>query len=257
MKILLLSMARTRSSVLIDMLSKKYDANNFYETYRSVSPDEVSKLLLFKKPDLLWDRYKKETKKKTQEIIDSNLSYAVKLFPINIFNDYQYNPQYIKNPNWLINKDSLLDLEEYFQISQYDKIYLLQRENICDNICSYMHAYTTNFFLTDSSGKAKTMHPKGKVTLVASKYYTVKCFILYQRYLKNIKIYLDKKNISYTNLEYDEVPKFIADNAPDVKLDTIDTNYDYRKAFSNYDEICELVREIEKEVDQEFPNIIF
>ena len=67
MKILLLSMARTRSSVLIDMLSKKYDVNNFYETYRTVSPDEVSKLLLFKKPDLLWDRHKKETKKKRRK----------------------------------------------------------------------------------------------------------------------------------------------------------------------------------------------
>lgn len=205
----------------------------------------------------MWSRFKQEAKKKTQELLDNNSSYAVKLFPINIFNDYQYNPQFTKQSNWNINKDSLLDLEEHFRISQYDQIYLLQRDNIVDNICSYMYAFTTNFFLTDNTNKAKTMQPKGKLTLVASKYYTVKCFILYKKYLDKIQIYLDKNNLPYTKLEYNDVPEFISKHAGDVKLDTVDTNYDYKNSFKNYDEICKLVYQIEKEVDQEFPNIIF
>ena len=257
MRIILLSMPRTRSSVLIDGLSKKYKVPNLYETYRTVSPDETSKLLLFKKSTLMWSRFKEEAKKKTQELLDNNSSYAVKLFPINIFNDYQYNPQFTKHPNWNISRDSLLDLEEHFQISKYDQIYLLQRDNIVDNICSYMYAFTTNFFLTESADKAKTMQPRGKVNLTTSKYYTAKCFILYKKYLDYIQIYLDKKNLSYTKLEYNTVPEFISDHFADVKLDTVDTNYDYKNFIKNYDEIAELVYKIEREVDQEFSDVIF
>lgn len=249
-------MPRTRSSVLIDALSKKYKVPNLYETYRTVSPDEVSKLLFFKKSTLMWSKFRDEAKKKTNELL-SNSSYAVKLFPINIFNDYQYNPQYTKNPNWDISKDSLLDLEEYFQISKYDQIYLLQRDNIVDNICSYWHAYTTNFFLTESVDKAKTMQPQGNLHLTANKYYTVKCFILFKKYLDYIQIYLDKNNLPYTKLEYNNVPAFISDCIADIKLDTVDTNYNYKNSIKNYDEISELVYRIEKEVDLEFSNFIF
>jgi hypothetical protein len=254
MRILLLSMARTRSSVLIDALSKKYQVPNLYEKYSECGPDTVSKLVLFKKPENLWQKFKTETRKKTDEFMLQD-SFAIKLFVGNILNDYQVNPKYNKNPNWSITNDSFLDLETYFDVSKYDQIYILNRENITDVLCSYWHALNKNLFLTDNEKVAAKLTPKGVININDNvRLYFIKTYIIYKKYLNDVADYLDNKNIKYTKLDYDDVPNYLKENFTDIKLSTIDTNYDYKNSFENYKAFQQEVDLLEKEMNYEYKN---
>lgn len=258
MKILLLSMARTRSSVLIDALSKKYQVPNLYEEYGYVSPENISKLVLFKKPTDLWNKLQTETLKKTKEIFLQN-SFAIKLFPANIFNDFQYNTTFNKNIDWRITNQSILDLEKYFNVAEYDQVYILNRKNICDMICSYWHAYNRSFFLTDNKKIAHKFQPKGKLSIrnTHNETYIIKCNIIYNKYLNNISKYFDKKNKNYTLLDYDDVPNYLQTNFSDINLSTVDTEYDYKNLIENYNEIYETICKLKEEVERDFPDTIF
>jgi hypothetical protein len=250
-------MVRTRSSVLLDALSKKYQVPNLYEKYVEASPDNISKLVLFKKPENLWEKFQKETRKKTDEIMSLD-KFAIKLFPASIIDDYQINPKYNKNPNWNIDIKHFLDLETYFDASKYDQIYILYRENMCDVLCSYWHAYNKNFFLTDNKNIASRFVPKGDINFnIYDRVYTIKSNILYKKYLQNIENYFDKKNIKYTKLEYNEVPKYLEDNFKNIELSTIDTNYDYKNLVDNYETLQKEIEFLEAEVDRDFSKIIF
>jgi len=259
MKILLLSMARTRSSVLIDAVSKKYQIPNLFEEYQRISPENTSKLVLFKKPTDLWKKLQTETLKKTREIFLQD-SFAIKLFPVSIFNDFQFNPNFNKNVDWHITSQSILDLEEYFNITEYDQIYILNRKNICDMICSYWHAYSKNFFHTDDKNIAKKFQPTGKMTIRTTHHdttYIIKSVIVHYKYLNYIKTYLEKKNKNYIFLDYDDVPDYLQTNFSGINLTTVDTEYNYKNLIENYNEIYETICKLEEEVDREFPNTIF
>lgn len=251
MRILLLSMARTRSSVLIDALSKKHQVPNLYEKYSECGPDAVSNLVLFKKPENLWEKFKTETRKKTDEFMLQD-SFAIKLFVGNVFNNYQVNPKYNKNPNWIITKDSFLDLETYFDVSKYNQIYILNRENITDVICSYWHALNKNLFLTNNQKIASKLSPKGTININDHvKLYFIKTYIIYRKYLYDVANYLDRKNIQYTSLDYEQVPNYLQTHFPNIELSTIDTNYDYKSSFENYDVFRKEVETLEKQLTNE------
>lgn len=256
MKVMLLSMARTRSSVIVNSYAQKYQITNLFEEYRHVAPDNVSKLVFFQRPADLWDKFQKLTKQKTNEIFRNNPNgFVIKLFPVNILNDFQYNPYFNKNGDWNITEKSILDLQEYFQISNYDKIIILYRKNSCDQICSWWHAYSKRFFLTDNQDEISRNIPKGKIHVgTLDPQYTIKCSIIYKKYLEYISTYLDKKNLKYTLLEYDDVPEYLENNFSDIQLSTIDTKFDYKNQIENYYSLSETVQKLELQVDKEFIN---
>lgn len=257
MKVLLLSMARSRSSVIVNSYSQKYQIPNLFEDYEPVSPNNVSKMVFMKKPEILWDKFQTLTKNKTDTIFSNNQStgFVIKLFPINIVNDFQFNPLFNKIPNWNITQDSILDLEESFRISEYDKILISYRHNMTDQICSWWHAYNKSFFLTNNKNVAKAFTPKGKIVVSTfDSHYTIKSAIIHKKLLEYIPTYLNKKNLPYTLLEYNEVPTYLQENFSDIEFSTIDTKYDYKNLIENYNEINETVQKLELEVEKEFVN---
>jgi hypothetical protein len=256
MKVILLSTARSRSSVIVNSYSQKYQITNLFEEYKDVCPENVSKLVFFHRQSDLLNKFKKLTKEKTDKIFHDNPNgFVIKLFPVNILNDFQYNPEFAKNSNWHITEDSLLDLEEYFQISKYDKIIITYRKNTCDQICSWWHAYNKKIFLTNNEQDVSALTPKGKIEIdTPYPLYTLKSTIVYKKYLEYISTYLDKKNLKYTLLEYHDVPKYLEDNFSNITLSTVDTKYDYKNQIENYNSLNETIEKLEQEVEKEFKN---
>lgn len=249
-------MPRTRSSVMVNSYSQKYLIPNLFEEYRDVAPDKVSEMVFFQRPKDLWEKFQQVTKQKTKEIFCKYPNgFVIKLFPINILNDFQYNPYFSKNSDWHITEKSILDLEEYFEISNYDKIIILYRKNSCDQICSWWHAYNRRFFLTNNINEINLNIPKGKIN-VNTLYpeYNIKSSIVYKKYLEYISTYLNKKNLKYTLLEYDDVPEYLKNNFSNIPLSTIDTKFNYKEQIENYDILHQTIKNLEKEVEKDFLN---
>lgn len=184
-------------------------------------------------------------------------------------NDYRYDMDNFLSNNFLEKKgvirfhpthlipnlktcDSIVNLD-LMKFSQYDKIYFTHRNSIVDYICSYIIADYLGKFTYYSTNDLEDTIPSMTFSLENSKHYKFLKWHVYSELLINlIKKYLLNLNIPYNDLYYDSIPLYIKNNYSNVKINNVETNYNYKKIFINYDEIESLYYKLKIELEKEY-----
>ena len=250
MKVALLTMTRTRSSVLLDTICQYYKIENFFEHYSQQYNDEKINSFYKIREKKLFDEFARIKKKET-EFLFSHSSFGLKIFP------HSYIPLLKEKSSVtpsiecypLFTKDSMLDLNFYFNLNQYDKIILLNRHNIVDNIISQLYALQVGTFLLNDKNKSRwpRIKPNGKLYLTSNDKYVHRSRIYSHLLIKHLPKYLNNLNIKYEELDYDEVPLYLKINYPSVKSQFIDTEFDYKNGITNYNEVKEEIENLYNE----------
>lgn len=244
MKVLVLSTVRTRSSYLLDCICKFYKLENLYEHYTKIQ-FEANTFIDFQNI----------VENKTRIITDKN-NVGVKIHPTNFINMYKYHQNIEYDGPWNINSiDDCIPVNK-FELSQYDKIFILSRKNFTDLYCSWITGQKTN--------KLLYTHLERNLIGKYSKPFSIKLhkkiakILLFDNwFLKNCVNYLKTDNSKIIHLEYDKVKDFTKENFSNTSSKYIETNFNYQTLITNYNDIEQGLIEIQQEFLQEFNSNLF
>lgn len=264
MKVLLISYPRTRGTILIEAISKFYGIKNLYEEMAiSYEPSRFIEKSLFPKQENIWNIYKKDLKNYNDNLLLSD-NFAIKLYPSCFINTLKCHPETSREPNYTLDRNDFLDLDFYFNLSKYDKIFLVYRKDYIDAVLSYLHARKRGFFNIKEPDRIKN-HPSDEEYNVwfysNNKQYenwTIRNLILQTSLTPYIESYLKLKNLQYTKLEYSEIVDYIKINYPENTFNYLDNNYDYKNGTKNHLDLISKLESIKKDIDSNlldiFPN---
>ena len=215
MKQCIIGFPRSRSSILLETISIHY------------------------KIPILGEDINELTNRKTLSKHPSSGIYKSLLRNIIRSNDgvLRLHPLQISRPNW---KEVSFDL---FNFEQYDKIYFTFRESVSDILGSEFVAKQIGKFTYQSEDEIVKNVPE--MTFNDTK--LVEEHVFSENLVKNLKEYLDNNSLKYTELFYNDIPKYIELNFPNTKSSHIETKYDYQKIIKNYDDINLMYTELRKE----------
>ncbi len=211
MKILVLSIPRSRSLWTINTISVNFNIPNLYEPYREQ----------FALPHDLTE-YKKIT-----ESLSKITSGVMKLETTQLTDRH--------------NKNKLIDLS-VFDWSSFDKIYTTTRTNDVDMICSLRLAMELDRWVYTSNSPAETIKPmifnpydqKSKTAMSSG--------IMDKEIIVYVEKWLEEKRIAYTPLTYETVIDYAREHWGNVQqTEFVATEYDYSKIFTNYNKISEYI----------------
>jgi hypothetical protein len=129
---------------------------------------------------------------------------------------------------------------ELFNFKQYDKIYFTFRDSVSDNIASNFVAERLNKYTYKS--KDEVVENIGTLTFTTDDYYNVDNYINSIKVVDSLKKYFLENNIASTDIEYNEIPEYVNKTYPAI-VSHVETNYDYKKIISNYNDIIKVYEE--------------
>jgi hypothetical protein len=199
MKIAIIGFARSRSSILLEAIN-----------------------LFYKIPIL-------------QENIAPN--QTLKSFLLNTYNQPKGIIRFHPDNKILYKKNSYSYLE-LFKFEQYDKIFFTTRDFATDYICSYSLALQLNRFTYKSVKDFEIDKPIINFSMDNELHVkSLKQYVYSQLVVDKIKKHFIKQGITSVSIEYNDIPSFIKNNYPGVKISHLETHYDYKNIFSNYSDI--------------------
>lgn len=250
MKILILSRYRTRSTYLIDSLCKLYNLENLGESYfslnRNVSYQHMAQNSIFlKSASRNWDLYQKDFYNQTIYNLQKD-KFAIKLF----------SKMISSHPLFLKEKDiGYIKLFSHFskicQIDGYSKIYFLDR-NFEQSILSFLY----------SMHKGKSLYHKEdelvsqQISIAQNELDGLNSYILDIVVQEKILKFLNDHTISYTYLDYINVPNEIKNIGFDCQSKTLDANFKYENLILNYKEVLNYSSQFYKKLSDHFKNTV-
>lgn len=218
MKICIIGHPRTRSSLLLGIVSSYYDipligenlnkiGNTLYGSY--VGEDHPVSMFYQK----LLDGYLKQVFSKKKGVI--------RIHPTQL--------------SYLNYSSKMIDLDR-LSFGQYEKIYFTVRQNIPDMISSLFIAHMLKKFTYQNiQDVPKTVQP---VALLPDLYFQSVEMLLYSELIMDrVKEYLTLHSIEYEELDYDNIPKHIEENFSNAVTTHVETEYDYSNIVTNYNEL--------------------
>lgn len=211
-------MARSRSSVLLEAISNFYhikilgeDINQLLEKY---GDDYIDKL----KPLLYAD--------------SNSITGVIRFHPLQLIANRPFRTlNFNDRPFILVNFD-------WFNFNQYDKIFFTTRKDISENIASNFVATKLQKFTYKWPEK---VNPNiGPFTFEQQDHFHVRDYHRSVYIIEQLKDYLTGQGIEWTELDYNEIPKYIRNNYPGVKVSHVETHYQYDKIISNYSDIVKI-----------------
>ena len=227
MKYCMISLPRSRSSVLLETISMFYGIK--------ILGEEIGKIYIRNNEEYL--RTLKKMLKKNSRAPKG----VIRLHPLQMCSRTREQAKSQK-----IDAFTLLDFK-YYNFEQYNKIYFTYRESIEDNIASNFIAHRFEKYTYKVGSKLIT---DTTVTFSKSDHWHVIDYIHSIKIMELLKKYLLENSISYQELYYNDIPDYLRRNFPQVKSSHIETNYDYRKMISNYDDITVVYNETLNYINQ-------
>lgn len=215
MKQCIIGFPRSRSSILLETISIHY------------------------KIPILGEDINELTNRKTLSKHPSSNIYKSLLRNIMRSNDgvLRLHPLQISRPNW---KEVSFDL---FNFEQYDKIYFTFRESVSDILGSEFVAKQIGKFTYQSEDEIVKNIPE----MIFNDTKLVEEHVFSENLVRNLREYLDNNSLEYTDLFYNDIPKYLELNFPNTKSAHVETKYDYRKIIKNYDDINLMYTELRKD----------
>ena len=216
MKVCIIGFARSRSSILLETISHFYkipilgeDINELTQDLNTPPSSNPYKLLLtncFRKTD-----------------------GVIRLHPFQILE--------------MPKKDVCADFD-LFKFEQYDKIYFTYRESISDLIASELVARMLKKYTYKSKEDLVTNIPS--ITINSETSGVIIEHLHYENAVIKLREYFKDRGIEYQDLFYNDIPKYLFNNFPEAWTSHVETNYDYRKIISNYEDIAPLYEHYKK-----------
>lgn len=237
MKFLLISRPRTRSTLLIDALSKYYNITDKDENYKFTINKMPSTILKPENIETYFNSFQTLFKNAVQANFKEN-NFAIKLYPrmlmlgkhdISDLDSYSYK--------------MITNLTYYTNIKKYDKIYYLTR-NLKDSICSWAYGNALNYYnFRDKETLEAKRNSLPSITIDIENDGELKFYIYESAILTHWKKFLIDTNIIFTEVDYNDTPQYVSDNFPNIKSKTIDSQFDYSKIITNYYEIDNFIND--------------
>ena len=213
MKICIIGFPRSRSSILLETIHLYHNIpilgeviNQLTKDYTVTPGTSISYRVLLKK-------YKNTT------------DGVIRFHPMQIGE----RPRHITNPKY--------PKFELFEFDQYDKIYFTHRESVSDIISSEFVAGQLKKYTYKFKEELINVQP---MTFQHEHHQIIKDHIYSEKLVENLKQYLKSNNIDWKDLYYNDIPLYLVTNYPNAKTFYIETNYDYKRIVTNYDDILSL-----------------
>ena len=217
MKICIIGFPRSRSSLLLETISKYYSIPLLGEDINSIGKtipmrDWIADTVLPPPPDSYY------TGLKLLLLMHNRKQEGViRLHPLQL--------SFMPYSAGIINFDIV-------NFKQYDTIYFTSRNDV-DTVASLFVAGQLNTFTYKS--KDAVFKNIAKMTITDNE--TIRTHIISEIVVDKLKKYLATNNINFTELDYDMIPQYIEGKYPDAKSYHVETNYDYKSIITNYDDI--------------------
>jgi hypothetical protein len=235
MKICLLSRGRTRSTVIANCLSKKFDVPNVGEEYFKAQW-EIKRSVDHRK-HVDWNSYIPVFENKISEItknLFNKQSFVCKIFPSMLIAP----PQHIINHTDTLEKIKpriIFCVGNYLQLSKYDKIFFLDRD-FKQSVLSWVYSNKTAIY-HKYKNKTNTYQiiKLNEVDLARAKFYILE-YILQQK----LKKFLTEKSISYTIIDdnnFQEILKTHNDDLEKTPISYTELIYRSNDLINNIEQI--------------------
>jgi hypothetical protein len=231
MKIGLICRGRTRSTAILDSLCYKYNLKNKNELYFDVNEIILTHKELRKKisNEELLPLFKSKIKNITNDLFTEN-NFGCKLWPsmlalpANEHNIYNESLDDIK-------QTILFDLEYYFNLSQYDQLYFLNR-NVEISTISWVYSKRTDLYHT-YKGRKNKYYP---ITLNYEDFAKARFYILECCLQEKIKTYLVSNKIPFIEIS-DQDYNLYSNNAKVLE----ETDIDYHRYITNINQFKKFI----------------
>lgn len=222
MKILLLTLPRSRSNFALSSISNCYNIPNLCEPYRD----------LFGIPHNN-DDYRAITNNL------SSIENGVMKFEITQITDRH-------------NNHKLLDLN-ILDLPSFDKIYTTSRTNVTDMVCSHRVALEFDRWVFQPNDTVPSVAPMKFDPSELKSVMSMRGCLRDIAVLNHIRKWMDDKNISYTDLHYETMIDYIKENWTDNKQNSfIATEYNYSQIFTNYEQIPKFIEKCNLSIPKKF-----
>lgn len=212
MKICIIGIPRSRSSILLETISEFYNI-------KILGEHDINSLEI---------RYGEEYINAMRSMLEKNSNFSTGVIRFHPLQMIANRPFRILNFDW-------------FKFDQYDKIFFTYRKSISDNIASNLVATKINKFTYKSKDEIKTN--LGSFEFTQEDYYHVRDYYRSIHVMEQLKEYLKLYELKWTDLDYDEIPRYIQNNYPGIIVSHVETKYQYDKIISNFNDIIKIYNE--------------
>lgn len=207
MRILFITLPRSKSNWAVSTASEFYNVPNMFEPYRE----------LFSLPHDLT-----EYRKITDSLAGVN-NLVMKIETTQLTDKH--------------NQNKIIDLN-VFDLDRFDKIYTTSRENIVDMVCSHRVAVEFDRWLFTSDNPAPALDSMAFDPTEEKSIISILSCLNDINTLNFVHGWLNENQIPYTPLVYETMHEYARDNWNNVSQTFwAASEYDYSKIFTNYEEI--------------------
>ena len=219
MKICIIGYPRSRSSMLLDTISKFYKIPILGESINQLTRMKLT--------------YRNNNYKNLLKNCLRTKDGVIRFHPLQLL-DHPFNPV-------------VYDFE-LFDFNQYDKIYFTFRRDIVDIIASEFVAQKLKKHTYQS--KESLFENIVPMTLTDFYHFIIKEHIYSEILVEKLREYFTLNNIQYQDLYYDSIPEYISKQFVNVETAHVETNYNYQNLVTNYNDILPLYQTYKTQYEQ-------
>tara|TARA_B110000503_G_C7171345_1_gene424426 strand:+ start:7820 stop:8467 length:648 start_codon:yes stop_codon:yes gene_type:complete len=152
------------------------------------------------------------------------------------------------HPMELMNKEDNYKIYNFdlLNFKQYNSIYVTYRESVSDIIASEIVARTFKKFTYKS--QTELFEDIAPIKITDKHCNLIKEHVHSEKLVTNLKDYFKANRLEFTELPYDSIPLYISTNYPNTHTFHIETNYNYQKIITNYNEILPLYNQLKESI---------
>lgn len=241
MNILAICRLRTRSTYFLQSLCNYYNLTNRNESYFEIPTLYSCSLqyanrhpIFYKKHQDQWTNYSRKLQEQTLQNFAKD-NFGIKLFSKMLSS----HPLFLDETQ--LDKVQIVDnIANIFRFDLYNQIYFLDR-NLLESVASYVYSLRIgkSIYKPNDYIKNQPIQFSNKINS------TVNSYILDYIIQQKVKTILDEQNISYTYIDYKDIPIFLEaynqNNRPNL---SIDTKRNYAELITNYEELVDYTNNI-------------
>ena len=219
MKVCVIGFPRSRSSILLETIS-------FYYNIPIIPGERISEIIDIVNTRITYNSCK----------IEEIIQYELQKDNIKKEGVTRIHPNQFSYFSWKeYNSRKMMNIDSY-DFKHYDQIYFSFRNSISDTLASTILAYRLDKYTYKS--KDEIYKFKKPIDVIIDRRISLIHDYIYSRIIYlHMKRYLDNLNIKYTELEYNEIPKYLEDNFPAIDTGHVETNYNYKNIIKDYDKL--------------------
>ena len=227
MKVAIIGLPRSKSSYLIDIVSTQFKLDNKFEEIIKYQSIILNTKVFHPNSNFQWERYKINLKTNFEDIFAVD-DYAIKIFPSIFINHLSYKNIKHNFADNYFSADNFINDISFINLAAYDKIYILDRHNLTDLVISWLLGHYNDQFLHIKDFTITKFNLSHDLDIEdAFVKFATYVMLTQHMFIEKIKQYLDKNNVKYIDLNYDNVEQYVRQQGWHKESMFIKTNFNY------------------------------